>query len=279
MGCGTSAAGNSGVKQHQLLSLELTDFGEDLAEPDMMLPNEDGGGPCTSIELQLLREHGAEMIRQRRTASKFLASMRKEHVSEALVFASWEMWNAKRTGGHIVYAPPVVEAEAPGMNAQTFAEIVGGLTHTGFWMRKLFECCDVDSDGNLPLLEFLRFLPKIVNVPKSDSAALVFFFNLLDSDKSGFITEMDLASLHSESKSTAHRDSRDNFGLAGVQTDKAHRRRAEGPVTLLEYIRALPDRRISFPQVVYGVLVQPLVFCYTLPLRLRVERGSIVIVV
>ena len=110
----------------------------------------------------------------------------------------------------------------------------------------------MNSDGDLPLLEFLRFLPKIVNVPKSDSAALVFFFNLVDSDKSGEITEMDLAALNAESKSTAQRDQRDQFGLAGVQSDKAHkahRHRSAGPTTLLEYARTLPDNKISFPQV------------------------------
>lgn len=260
MGCGASAAAddsghNDGKRQHidntghGSLALDLTDFGEDLAEQDMELPAEEGGGACTSIELRLLKEHGIGMVKQRRAVSEFLRNMKKDHVPEALVFASWEMWNAQNKGGRIVYSTPPVDGDAPSLDPKQFAEVVGGQTHTGFWMRKLFECCDVSSDGELPLLEFLRFLPKIVNVPKNDSAALVFFFNLIDSDKSGFITEMDLANLSADSKATADRDSRDKFGLAGVQTDKTHRRRSVGPVTLLEFARSLPEHRISFPQV------------------------------
>jgi hypothetical protein len=255
MGCGASAAdgdGHHGGKhstRRDLLALELTDFGEDLAELDMELPAEQGGGACTSVELQLLKEHGMQMVKQRRSVSEFLKNMKKDHVPEALVFAAWEMWNAQIKGGRIVYNTPPSEGESPSLSPQKFAERVGGLSHAGFWMRKLFECCDVSADGELPLLEFLRFLPKIVNVPKNDSAALVFFFNIIDSDKSGFITEMDLANLLAESKATTHRDSRDNFGLAGVQTDKTHRRRSDGPVTLLEFARSLPGQKISFPQV------------------------------
>jgi hypothetical protein len=60
---------------------------------------------------------------------------------------------------------------------------------------------------------------------------------------------MDLANLSAESKATVGRDSRDSFGLAGVQSDKAHRRRSAGPVTLLEFARSLPENKISFPQV------------------------------
>lgn len=224
-----------------------------MAEQDMELPAEEGGGACSSIELQLLKEHGIQMVKQRRAVSEFLRTMKKDHVPEALVFASWEMWNAQIKGGHIAYSTPLAEGDVPSLNPKKFAEIVGGLKHTGFWMRKLFECCDVSADGELPLLEFLRFLPKIVNVPKNDSAALVFFFNLIDSDKSGFITEMDLANLSAESKATTDRDSRDKFGLAGVQTDQPHRRRSNGPVTLLEFARSLPEHKISFPQVMLGV--------------------------
>jgi hypothetical protein len=258
MGCGASAADGTGSdhrhgdKKHkngELLVLELTDFGEDIAEQDMMLPVEQGGGVCTAIELRLLSEHGMEMVKRRRAVGQFLSNMKKDHVPESIVFACWEMWNAQSKGGRIVYATPPSDADAPSLNAKMFAEYVGGLTHAGFWIRKLFECCDVNKDGSLPLLEFLRFLPKIINVPKNDSAALVFFFNLIDSDKSGFITEMDLAALQSESKSTAQRDSRDNFGLGGVQTDKSHRRRSVGHATLLEYAQSLPEQKISFPQV------------------------------
>ena len=266
MGCGASAvdgagqhggakqrSGNKGHREE--LALELTDFGEDIAEQDMMLPAEQGGGSCTAIELRLLHEHGMDMVKQRRAVSQFLENMKKEHVPESIVFASWEMWNAQHKGGRLVYSVPPSDGDVPvpSLNARTFAECVGGQSHTGFWIRKVFECCDVSHDGSLPLLEFLRFLPKIINVPKSDSAALVFFFNLLDADKSGFITEMDLATLQSESKSTARRDSRDSFGLAGVQGDKAHRHRSAGPVTLLEYARSLPEHRISFPQVMCDV--------------------------
>jgi hypothetical protein len=56
---------------------------------------------------------------------------------------------------------------------------------------------------------------------------------------------MDLAALNAESKSTAQRDQRDQFGLAGVQSDKAHkshRHRSAGPTTLLEYARTLPGK-------------------------------------
>jgi hypothetical protein len=265
MGCGASAAdgaGNhSGAKKrsekghHDQLALELTDFGEDIAEQDMMFPAEQGGGGCTAIELRLLNEHGMDMVRSRRAVGEFLRNMKKEHVPEAIVFASWEMWNAQHKGGRVVYSVPPSDGDVhvPSLNAKAFAEYIGGQSHTGFWIRKVFECCDVSHDGSLPLLEFLRFLPKIINVPKSDSAALVFFFNLLDADKSGFITEMDLAALHSESKSTAQRDSRDSFGLAGVQSDKLHRHRSTGPVTLLEYARSLPEHKISFPQVTCDV--------------------------
>jgi Ca2+-binding EF-hand superfamily protein len=210
----------------------------------MMLPAEDGGGACTSIELQLLKSHGMEMVKQRRAVSEFLRDLKKEHVPEHLVLAAWELWSAQIKGGRLVYAPPA-DGNVPSLNPKKFAEQIGGTTHTGFWISKLFECCDVNSDGDLPLLEFLRFLPKIVNVPKSDSAALVFFFNLVDSDKSGEITEMDLAALNAESKSTAQRDQRDQFGLAGVQSDKAHkahRHRSAGPTTLLEYARTLPGK-------------------------------------
>ena len=259
MGCGASAADHAGGgheknrtrhKKRELVALELTDFGEDIAEKDMMLPAEHGGDACTAIELQLLKEHGIDTVKQRRAISEFLVGMKKEHVPESLVFASWEMWNARKEGGKIVYATPPTSEEVPGLNAKTFSELVGGVSHAGFWVRKLFQCCDVNADGSLSLLEFLRFLPKIVNVPRNDSAALVFFFNLLDSDKSGFVTEMDLSTLQAESKATANRDSRDSFGLAGVQTDKPHRRRSLGaPVTLLEYAQSLPGHKISFPQV------------------------------
>ena len=260
MGCGASAAGDSdharkaGGKRKgtQHIMLELDDFGDDLGEKDMILPVEDGGGACTSIELRLLKEHGIEMVKQRRAVSEFLRNMKKEHVPEALVFAAWELWNAQMKGGRFVYAPAAI-GSVPSLNPKKFAEQVGGMTHTGFWIRKLFECCDVNSDSDLPLLEFLRFLPKIVNVPKNDSAALVFFFNLIDSDKSGYITEMDLAALHAESKSTSQRDSRDQFGLAGAQTDKPHRHRSAGPTALLEYARTLPDNKISFAQVTCDV--------------------------
>ena len=258
MGCGASAVDDSGHRDkkrherhagHGVLALELTDFGEDIAEQDMMLPAEEGGGVCTSVELQLLKDHGIGMVKQRRAVSEFLHNMKKENVPEALIFASWEMWNAQRKDGRIAYSTPPCDGHPPSLTPQKFAENVGGLSHTGFWIRKLFECCDVNSDGDLPLLEFVRFLPKIVNVPKNDSAALVFLFNLLDSDKSGFVTEMDLAALHAESKSAPNRDSRDNFGMAGVQTEKSHRHRSAGPATLLEYARSLPENKISFPQV------------------------------
>jgi hypothetical protein len=258
MGCGASAADHAGGghdkrtrhKKRELVELELTDFGEDIAEKDMMLPAEHGGDACTAIELQLLKEHGIDTVKQRRAISEFLVGMKKDHVPESLVFASWEMWNARKEGGKIVYATPPTSEEVHGLNAKTFSELVGGLSHAGFWVRKLFQCCDVNADGSLSLLEFLRFLPKIVNVPRNDSAALVFFFNLLDSDKSGFVTEMDLSTLQAESKATANRDSRDSFGLAGVQSDKPHRRRSlAAPVTLLEYAQSLPGHKISFPQV------------------------------
>lgn len=78
-----------------------------------------------------------------------------------------------------------------------------------------------------------RILQSVILSDRHEDLAATFFC-ALDADHSGFLTEMDISSLSTESKSIKHRDVRDNINLGGDHIRRGDGKKGDG---LREFIR------------------------------------------
>lgn len=100
-----------------------------------------------------------------------------------------------------------------------------------FWFRKIYQSCNLNHDESVSVLEFLRYrylsrctdflsqifcriLHSVVLSDRHEDLAATFFC-ALDADRSGFLTEMDISLLSTESQSMKNRDVRDKVNFGG----------------------------------------------------------------
>ncbi len=62
------------------------------------------------------------------------------------------------------------------------------------------------------------------------------FFCALDADRSGFLTEMDISLLSTESQSMKHRDVRDNVNLGGDGIRRGSAGKSDGLKDFIRYV-------------------------------------------
>ena len=85
------------------------------------------------------------------------------------------------------------------------------------------------------LTTYFRILSSVILSERHEDLSAMFFC-ALDADRSGFLTEMDIALLSTESQSIKNRDSRDQVNLGGgnVRNNVFHDKKNDG---LKEFIR------------------------------------------